>query len=63
MDGENLVVQIEKNFVLGMSSFLFVFTLWEDVYAYFLQLDDVIIPWEPTNRDDFVAQIFLDSRL
>jgi len=26
-------------------------------------LDDVIIPWESTNRVDFVAQSFLDSRL
>ena len=28
-----------------------------------LQLDYAIIPWESTNRADFVAQIFLDSRL
>jgi len=29
-----------------------------------LHLDDVIIPWEPTNRADFVAHsFFLDSRL
>jgi len=28
-----------------------------------LHLDDVIIPWEPTNRGDFVAQILFDSRL
>jgi len=29
----------------------------------FLHLDDVIIPWEPTNRADFVAQSVLDSTL
>jgi len=29
----------------------------------FLHLHDVIIPWEPTNRADFVTQNFLDSRL
>ena len=28
-----------------------------------LDLDDVIIPWESTNRADFVAQSFFDSRL
>jgi len=28
-----------------------------------LHLDDVIIPWEPSNRGDFVAQILFDSRL
>ena len=28
-----------------------------------LHLDDVIIPWGPTNRTEFVVQSFLDSRL
>jgi len=28
-----------------------------------LHLDDVIIPWEPTNRADFLAQNFFYSRL
>ena len=28
-----------------------------------LHLDDVITPWGLTNRADFVAQIFFDSRL
>jgi len=28
-----------------------------------LHLDDVIIPWESTNRSDFVTQRFLESRL
>jgi len=28
-----------------------------------LHLDDVIIPWEPISRADFVAQSFLGSRL
>jgi len=29
----------------------------------FLHLNDIIIPWEPTNRVDFVAQSVLDSTL
>jgi len=28
-----------------------------------LHFDDVNIPWESTNRGDFVAQSFFDSRL
>ena len=28
-----------------------------------LHLDDDVIPWESNNRADFVAQLFLDSRL
>jgi len=28
-----------------------------------LHLDEAIIPWEPTNQADFVAQACLDSRL
>jgi len=33
------------------------------MYIICLHLDDVIIPWESTNGTNFVAQIFLDSRL
>jgi len=28
-----------------------------------LHLDDIIFSWESTNRPDFVAQNFVDSRL